>query len=368
MKRKSTKLFASMLLAVLCISLIGCTASKDVVTKKATDINARSVTLHGSVNTDFSKYNYVAFGIMYSTNRQAIENRNGEMVYGEVLDDTDYSITLRGLTSETKYYYCAFVCLNGTQYKYGAIKHFTTKKRSLVKKTGRFSVSEGRQVAFSRGNLQYVRSSNILSFAEQQYDMIGLANVRDGELADKIDLFSWNTTESNCRGNFEDWGTYEIGTDAPDTWRTLTIYEWDYLLRKRANANNLKGVARINLSADGSKCVNGLILLPDDWICPDDVLFSSGFSDEYSDVEYSILDWQSLEAAGAVFLPAAGYLRGSCVKGAGKWGYWGKYWSATSDSTDDAKYLYLDSTYADCSRFNDVSRSCGLSVRLVRDL
>lgn len=365
MKRKSTKLFASMLLAMLCISLIGCTASKDVVTKKATDVNARSATLHGRVNADFSKYNYVAFGIMYSTNRQAIENRNGEMVYGEILDDTDYSITLRGLTSETKYYYCAFVCLNGTQYKYGAIKHFTTKKRSLVKKTGRFSVSEDRQVAFSRGNLQYVRSSNILSFAEQQYDIIGKANICDGKLADKIDLFSWNTTESNCRGDFEDWGTYEIGTDAPDTWRTLTIYEWDYLLRKRANANNLKGAACINLSADGSKYVNGVILLPDDWICPDDVLFSSGFrsADEH---EYSLLDWQSLEAAGAVFLPSAGFHRGSCVEGVDKWGYWGQYWSATSDSTDGAKYLYLDSTGVYFRNF--YKRSCCMSVRLVRDI
>ena len=55
--------------------------------------------------------------------------------------------------------------------------------------SGLFSVSATKQVQFSCGNLQYTQSARIWSFAAQQYEMLGAANVADGALADKIDLF-----------------------------------------------------------------------------------------------------------------------------------------------------------------------------------
>ena len=198
-----------------------------------------------------------------------------------------------------------------------------------------FSVSPTKQVRFSPGNLQYTRSTNTWTFAEHQYDMLGTDNVIGGTeqiisdygynkesdaLADKIDLFGWSGSTGsakwgiitsidydNCSGDFADWGR-NIGDGK--TWYTLTNDEWNYLLNERSHADDLIGIARIKLNS--SDYVNGLILLPDNWICPADISFRNGFSGTYSVQAYAdyqvftLSDWQKLETAGAVFLPAAG--------------------------------------------------------------
>ena len=263
---------------------------------------------------------------------------------------------------------------------------------------GAFSVSADKQVRFSRGNLQYTQSTQTWSFAEHQYDMLGTDNVDGGTvqinsdygyyykngntLADKIDLFGWSgstgsakwgiaTSQSNSdySGDFVDWGTNTIGTDAPNTWRTLTYDEWYYLRWTRTNADQLIGVARINLNADGTKYANGLILLPDTWTCPAGVTFKSGFSDTYSVQAYAdyqtltLADWQKLEAAGAVFLPASGRRYGSDVDTVQGGGY---YWSATPYDSDYALvfgfYSYEANTLSHWLRYY------GRAVRLVQDL
>ncbi len=250
--------------------------------------------------------------------------------------------------------------------------------------TGIFSVSADKQIRFSPGNLQCsgVTSSDYTwSFAENQYDMIGTTNVSDGALADKIDLFGWSannetakwgistsTNTSDYYGDFVDWGTNTIGTDAPDTWRTLTYDEWYYLRNTRTNANDLVGVARIKLNDDGTDYVNGLILLPDNWTLPDGVTFQSGFASEYSIQAYAdyqtftLADWQKLEAAGAVFLPASGSRYGSDVYSVQYYGY---YWSATPNGTGIAYCLYFDSSGA--STYSSY-RFGGQAVRLAQDL
>ena len=255
----------------------------------------------------------------------------------------------------------------------------TVSDKPLV---GAFSVSATKQVRFSKGNLQYTQSTQTWSFADNQYDMIGDANVSGSDLADKIDLFGWSgstgsakwgistsTNTSDYSGDFIDWGTNTIGTDAPNTWRTLTYDEWSYLRYTRTNADNLVGVARINLNADGSKYANGLILLPDNWTCPAGVTFKSGFASKYSIQAYAdyqtftLSDWQLLESAGAVFLPASGYRYGSIVYSVQ---FYGNYWSATPNDSDDANYLnfYSNDAYTD---YNDY-RNYGQAVRLVQDL
>ena len=262
---------------------------------------------------------------------------------------------------------------------------------------GAFSVSATKQVRFSRGNLQYTQSTQTWSFADNQYDMLGTDNVDGGTesydatygysksgsaLADKIDLFGWSgstgsakwgisTSQSNSdySGDFVDWGTNTIGTDAPNTWRTLTYDEWSYLRYTRTNADNLVGVARINLNADGTEYANGLVLLPDNWTCPAGVTFKSGFASEnnvqaYADYQtFTLSDWQKLEAAGAVFLPASGSRYGSDVNIVQDYGL---YWSATPYDSDYAYEFYFNSYGANAS--DDWDRSLGQAVRLVQDL
>ena len=161
-----------------------------------------------------------------------------------------------------------------------------------------------------------------------------------------------------------DWGK-NIGDG--NTWYTLTYDEWGYLISGRTNANNLIGVARINLNADGSRYANGIVFLPDYWICPAGITFKSGYSyDSYDYVNYQIFtlsDWQKLEAAGAVFLPASGYRGGSDVNRVQECAV---YWSATVNFSDEAGCLYFDFG-ADAYPFYN-SRDYGQAVRLVQDL
>ena len=250
---------------------------------------------------------------------------------------------------------------------------------------GLFSVSVDKQVVFSPGNLQYHPKNNEWSFAENQYDYIGTDNVTGGSmssnpthgdsrygdaLADKVDLFGWSTSTTNFgvststdnndySGSFVDWGTNQIGNDAPNTWRTLTSEEWSYLRYNRTNADDLVGVAQVN-------GVNGLIFLPDTWVCPEGVTFKSGFHSEWSVETYgqyqtfTAEQWSKLESTGAVFLPAAGIRYGSNVYNVQNFGY---YWSATEIYGSSAYYLHFNSAEAYMYYYD---RFYGQSVRLAK--
>ena len=238
---------------------------------------------------------------------------------------------------------------------------------------GVFSVSETKQVTFSSGNLQYHPANNEWRFAQSQLDYIGEANNNISSTYNGwIDLFGWSTnatyfgvstsqSSNDYSGSFVDWGTNQIGSDAPNTWRTLTSNEWEYLLNNRPNASSLKGVAQVN-------GVNGLIFLPDNWTCPAGVTFKSGFHSSYG-VEYYAAyqtftadQWSKLESAGAVFLPAAGGRYGSIVESVQDSG---SYWSATESNSIGAYYLYF---YSDEAYMGSGLRCYGQSVRLVKDL
>ena len=246
---------------------------------------------------------------------------------------------------------------------------------SMVAPVGTFSVSATKQVSFSPGNLQYHPAGNEWRFAANQTDYIGDANTNISSTYNGwIDFFGWSTSASyfgvctstdnnDYSGSFVDWGTNRIGNDAPNTWRTLTSEEWNYLLSDRSNASSLRGVAQVN-------GVNGLILLPDNWVCPSGVTFKSGFHSSYGVDYYAAYQiftadqWSRLEKSGAIFLPAAGKRSGTSVFRVQDYGY---YWSATeSNISSNALCLFLTSNDAG-GKFND-ARYTGRSVRLVKDL
>lgn len=93
----------------------------------------------------------------------------------------------------------------------------------------------------------------------------------------------------------------------PLQWRTLTMDEWNYLINTRsASTVNLVDNARYVKAQVNS--VNGLILLPDVFTLPAGINMvninasSAGFTGNI----YTTAQWETLESAGCIFLPATG--------------------------------------------------------------
>ena len=247
------------------------------------------------------------------------------------------------------------------------------------KLNGEFTVnSSGGKVHFSQGNLQYNKGTGKFSFMEHQYSTVETTgqNVGDNYASQNIvSLFGWGTSgynnkypymtstnssdygdgSSSISGTNYDWGVYnrnniEGGGDHND-WRTLTKAEWVYVFQERTDASEKYGHGSVN-------GVNGMIILPDDWVLPSGLTFTAGKS-EWAN-SYTTAQWEEMEVNGAVFLPAAGLRHGTSVNDVG---INGSYWSSTYSLSGYADNVYFYSDYVNLSS-ND-NYYYGNSVRLV---
>lgn len=259
------------------------------------------------------------------------------------------------------------------------------------------SVSDTKQVLFSRGNLQCARSTDPVTwdFAAHQYDIRGGSNIvtkRDPmtggatkNLGSKIDLFGWSsdrtgnnfgvTTSTDASDfasdEFLDWGENVIGTDAANTWQTLTSDEWAYIFLSRTNAEQLFGFGTVN-------GVLGVILLPDVWTQPTGVAFYSAAAkniplkdeadgyenaaaDNFTHNTYTIDEWVLMESHGAVFLPSAGLRNGTTLSDLNMRGH---YWSSTPFQTSAICFRF---TQAELLPNVSYVRTGSMAVRLVRE-
>lgn len=302
-------------------------------------------------------------------------------------------LVLDGLAPGSTYFVRAYL-ENGAGTAYGGEVAFTTAIGPQETPAGAvgalFSVDEGRQVFFSKGNLQYQASTGTWRFAPSQLDFTGNDNRKASPAWDGwADLFGWATSgyahgavdyqpwsgnpdtrsdalhyaygsrESNLSDGdgTADWGYNSIinGGNAENKWRTPSVSELVHLL---FNRNTASGVRFAKAQVAG---VFGLIILPDNWNIAVYPLNSANLPDSSHDSNHiSIDDWTGLlEPAGAVFLPEAGVrtINGIFTK------FGGYYTSSAADS--DAWHLIFDDAglYLD-SRGH---RGDGLSVRLVQD-
>lgn len=251
--------------------------------------------------------------------------------------------------------------------------------------SGRFSVREDKKVQFSQGNLQYQASTKTWRFAEKQYDFVGDENANiSSDYSGWIDLFAWGTGRNPTQSSMErtdyvvydEWGNNAISNGGNKTklWKTLDTFEWKYLFYYRSNAGKLFGLGNVN-------GVNGTILLPDNWVLPEGVTFTpsrekgliddkdnegndimyNSNEDNYTHNIYTIQQWELMESAGAVFLPAAGCRFGKYMDFVGTGG---SYWSMTAGG--DYKSYYFSYNGFGLSTQSYYDRCTGRSVRLVR--
>ena len=254
---------------------------------------------------------------------------------------------------------------------------------------GTFSVSDSTYVFFSQGNLQYIGSASTpyWKFADNQWDYFGTSTGQhnSNQNVDR-DLFGWGTSGYNhgatcyqpwnterTNSNYyaygsssyhlydqtgqADWGFNPIinGGNQPNQWRTLTTDEWAYVFNTRTTYSGIR-YAKANVNG-----VNGVILLPDGWSRSIYNLFDTNNGGaNYSSNTLSAGIWNTLEQAGAVFLPAAGYRWGSSLLSVGSDG---DYWSASYMNNSNAHHVdFSNSTFTPQS---GSYRYDGFSVRVV---
>ncbi|MBR5028122.1 MAG: T9SS type A sorting domain-containing protein, partial [Bacteroidales bacterium] len=291
-----------------------------------------------------------------------------------------------------KTYYIRAYATNSSGTGYGDQVSFTT---SVFDANKCFSVAPGHKVIFSPGNLQWSATgggstltthstvdgiaAGTWRFAEHQWDYIGApnANVSPSYIG-WIDLFGigtsgydsifpYDTIISNSNylpyatmvGTKYDWGVYNAiynpqtrTTDSAGVWRTLTWYEFEYLIDTR---NTTSGIRYAKATVNN---VPGLVIVPDNWRTSTYTLNSTNSQQaSYNSNVISAANWSICENAGCVFLPAGGH---RTIDGVTYIGVRGSYWSAMNSHSlffDASNYVTIIGT----GNFN------GYFVRLARE-
>lgn len=273
-----------------------------------------------------------------------------------------------------------------------------------------FTISEDKIVVFAPGNLQATLSEVVKSysngtqfwgasswsFADNQYTAIG--NTTANTLAspaenDVVDLFSWigkdrnftsgekygilkvisSSGTSSYVGNVKgdellfDWGGSEIDSYAAGVWHTPSREEWEAVFTgSRSKTRCVKVV--LTISDSPLTTLNGIIIMPDQYTHPLNYEFTelNRTASNFSANTVSLADWEKLEKAGCVFLPATGqriYSSGNIIQE--ETSLW--YWTTTADTgSGQALALYIkDGTLAPNKKS---ARYLGCAVRLVRDV
>lgn len=249
----------------------------------------------------------------------------------------------------------------------------------------RFSVANSATVVFAQGNLQYQATTGQWRFADNQYDVVGSDNsLIDTNNSGWIDLFGWGTSgcdslmpyttddtsahyargEADIAGSEYDWGQHNAianGGGKAGQWRTPTYKEWQHLLFYRQKASLHRALATIRQVGPDGADMGGLVLLPDVWELPDGVEFHPGSAKGFQTNVFSVAQWNLMQSAGAVFLPAGGYRDGTEVALVGDFGC---YWTTSSYTSESAYELYFQSLGFN---FYTTARATGHSVRLIMD-
>ena len=288
-----------------------------------------------------------------------------------------------------------------------------------------FTVGTGKRVIIAQGNLQYQASTRTWQFAANQYDYIGNAagnTTAEAERATQgawIDLFGWGTSgwdngnvyyqPYNITNNMpssqgygygptdgvkynyglvgtyaeSDWGVHNKIANGGNTrgkWRVLgggSGSEIDTLMSKRITVTSNMPTggngneARFVKAMVGTPLVRGIIIFPDNYVHPDGLSISGtrtynaiGNSALFNGFSVNANGWVKMEAAGAIFLPAAGYRLKTVVGEAGQEAY---YWSSKNYNLAGAYIMkFLDGSASSYSA--NINRGTGCSVRLVQDI
>ena len=209
-----------------------------------------------------------------------------------------------------------------------------------------------KKVRFSNGNLYW--NGEDFRFETNQYDFNSKWSTSHVSYFywTKDASVSYKSTYIDAQASANDTfftNSSDFAVDGVSVWHTLSSAEWAYLL---GNSTERNGKYKANVTIDG---IAGLVIAPDE--------FSGTISDSYG-----ISEWREAEAAGLVFLPAAGH--GSI-----------DFDSSDDEASSSAAGLYWSSSpYGEGAAFSlmfldnkvnlrkNAYRAVGYSVRLVTEV
>ena len=286
--------------------------------------------------------------------------------YIAVKEDTYYRIVIRDNQDKE----CVLKAASGIKVEANHIKPVTLDEKKLVFKPntlpGVFSVSDNKQIQFSKGNLYWDETNKKFGFEANQYDFqdkwfgtycvshfywsktasVTYVEVYNDSGKQSSDVFFTNTTSDTANKDFTVNGV-------TGKYRTLSWNEWQYLFGS-SEARDERYQYPVTVCGI-AKC---MVLAPDDFKPLKDL----------TKEKYSPEEWAEAEERGLVCLPPASIRDGSVVDP----GYIGNgyYWSSTSASDSQAYCMGWIGTN-DSSKpptFTDKDRNIGRSVRLVTDV
>ncbi len=249
-----------------------------------------------------------------------------------------------------------------------------------------FPIGEDKYVFFSKGNLQYRPLDGAWRLAPQQYhrcfneewfeiDKYYANWMGEDKWTDFLTVDTWIEGSSPYIMRVEDWD-YTLPVDENGEiaahcaygaqWMVLSIDEWAYLTEQRPDAKKKCFGAVV-------EGVEGMVVLPDDWVAPEGLSYETEFKVEKTEEipnQYTADDWAIMETAGALFLPEIGYIMGMV-----NWWYdmhIGQYHTRSlDDAADNYKlraFMFM-SQYSSCYCYDeDAISSCHsiMAVRLVQ--
>ena len=330
------KKFLTLLLLVIITSCkIDGPSSSDVVKTGDAEVSEQSVIIYGYLNIDPSVRNTCQFGILYSKDPKPSKDNGTYSTSSELDSQNKYKVAIYGLSSDTEYYYSAYVRYESGSYQYGEIKSFKTKLKIFPVPD---LVDLGLSVKWATCNLGASKPEEYGGY----YQWAGLADVSDKSIYLDLSNCPYHIGSSSSTG----WtkyvpsnkSSYWSGSGSPDNkrvldpeddvahvklggrWRMPTYAEWQELI------DNCTSVWTTLNGVEGTK-------------------------------------FTSKKNGNSIFLPAAGYRTGSTLGHAGSFG---NYWSS-SLYTDDPTYAYYPYFYSGYVGRYYSSRCLGQSVRPVSE-
>ncbi|UPS44533.1 fibronectin type III domain-containing protein [Prevotella sp. E15-22] len=162
--------------------------SEQVFTGSVTNLTASSASISCNYTSGKSASS-LQLGVMYSTERSVVDNRQGVLCLSSNISGNAYTVELANLQSNTIYYYRAFMISGGNTY-YGSVNSFTTSLGGLV------NTGDATNITYKSATI----SSSFRNSAILSYESLGVQYSESKE-GFESGYYNWVTTSEITSGN-----------------------------------------------------------------------------------------------------------------------------------------------------------------------